>query len=538
MSDMVARTLRLTSPPDTVDTVYSLLESVWEAVPSVSERDRMSLDTAIVELTANVIQHANRGRSITATLTVVVYPERVEATLSDTGEVGDIDVEGRTMPDAAELAESGRGIPLMKALVDTVEHRRVDGFNHWTLVRAREAFREPVEVQRSMPSVSINGIIDEMGRQRALEELGILDTGPEERFDRVTRLAKQLFGVESAAINLIDGDRQWAKSVAGGAIVEMPRDESVCTDTIQSDDTLIVPELTADPRFRDRAQEGVLNFYAGHPLYASSGEKIGAFCVYDSSPRQFTEREQAMLRDLASWVQQELSVSQELSRAAEVQQGLLPHRMLSMPGWDIAGFCLPARAVGGDFYDWYPVGEGAAITLADTMGKGIGAAIIAATVRGVLRSAARFGDVTGAVDLASASLNSDLDTTGLFVTLLHGRLDMDSGEFTYVDAGHGLTIVVRRDGSMERLRSFTPPLGVDAETEWRAQSVTLEPGDMMIVVSDGVLDLYDGTLDSLDRIGALAMLATSSQEIVDALQARARGVAPDDVTVVVVKRDR
>ena len=244
-----------------------------------------------------------------------------------------------------------------------------------------------------------------------------------------------------------------------------------------------------------------------------------------------------MLRDLASWVQQELSVSQELSRAAEVQQGLLPSKMLSMPGWDIAGFCQPARAVGGDFYDWYPVGEGAAITLADTMGKGIAAAIIAATVRAVLRSAARFGDVTGAVNLAAASLNADLDTTGLFVTLFHARVDMDSGEFTFVDAGHGLTVIARTDGTIERLRSHSPPLGVDIDTEWEEQTITLEPGDTLVAASDGVLDLYDGSLDGLDRVAALALLASSSQEVVDALRTRARGTSSDDVTVVVVRRD-
>lgn len=535
--DMVTRTRRLTAPPDTVDTVHELLDSVWGSVADLSPHDRMSLETAIIELTANVIQHANRGQGVNATLTVIAYPDRLEATLSDSGEVDYVELDGRQMPDEDELAESGRGIPLMQALVDSVEHRHVDGFNHWTLVRGREAPGTERSASRGMPSVSISGVIDEMARQRALEELGILDTLPEERFDRVTRLAKSLFGVESAAINLIDGDRQWAKSVAGRALMHMPREASVCTDTIVSEETLVVPDLAADPKFAGRSQEGLLNFYAGHPLYASTGERIGAFCVYDSHARAFSEREQAMLRDLASWVQQELSVSQELSRAAEVQQGLLPSKLLSMPGWDIAGFCQPARAVGGDFYDWYPVGEGAAITLADTMGKGIGAAIIAATVRAVLRSAARFGDVTGAVNLAAASLNADLDTTGLFVTLFHARVDMDTGEVAFVDAGHGLSIVARRDGTIDRLRSSSPPLGVNIDTEWDEQHITLDPGDTLVSVSDGVLDLYDGTLDGLDRVGALAMLASTSQEVVDALRTRARGTSTDDVTLVVIRRE-
>ena len=175
-----------------------------------------------------------------------------------------------------------------------------------------------------------------------------------------------------------------------------------------------------------------------------------------------------MLRDLAGWVQQELTVSQELSRASEVQQGLLPQQLLSMPGWRIAGVCIPARAVGGDFYDWYPVGEGAALTLADAMGKGIGASIIAATVRAVLRSAARFADVAGAIDAASAALTIDLNNAGVFVTAFHARLDMDSGELSYVDAGHGLSIIARADGSSVRLRSNIAA-GSVTPTHWNPQ---------------------------------------------------------------------
>jgi anti-sigma regulatory factor (Ser/Thr protein kinase) len=531
---MVARTLRITAPPDTIDSVHSALESVWAVVPDLHATDRMSVETAVIELTANVIQYANRGKPVSFALTIVVYPDRVEATLSDGGEVDDVGLHSRGMPDA--LAESGRGIPMIQALVDSVEHRRVEGFNHWTLVRAREALREEAPV-RAMPSVSIAGVIDEMARQRALDELAILDTPPEERFDRVTRLAQQLFGVTGSAINLIDRDRQWSKSMVGPFGTEVPRENSACAITIQSDETLIISSLTLAPGFEEIGIPGAFEFYAGHPLYAPGGERIGSFCVYDASPRHFGEHEAAMLRDLAGWVQQELSVSQELSRAAEVQQGLLPQQLLSMPGWDIAGMCLPARAVGGDFYDWYPVGEGAAFTLADTMGKGIGAAIIAATVRAVLRSAARFGDVAGAVDAAAASLTGDLDSTGLFVTLFHGRLDMDSGELTYVDAGHGLSFVVRTDGEVQRLKSMSPPLGIDIETEWITQTVTLKPGDALISVSDGVLDLYPGVQQALDSVTTLVMLATSAEEIVDAIKARARGVAPDDVTVVVVRRD-
>ncbi|MBX9718374.1 MAG: SpoIIE family protein phosphatase [Microbacteriaceae bacterium] len=533
MPEVVSRSFRLHCPPDTVDTLQDLLATVWAQTPQLDSADRMAAELSIVELAANVMEHANNGEPVSFTISIVVYDDRIEATVTDEGVVDHVDLRDRAMPD--QYAERGRGLPIMQALSDSVEHRRIEGFNHWTVVRGRRHGGAPP--RKAMPSISIAGVIDEMARQRALDDMGILDTPPEERFDRVTRLARQLFGVETAAVNLIDGDRQWAKAVSGIGPVEMPRDASMCTVTIQHDEPLVVPDLSADPAHAHKMVPGLLNFYAGFPLYAPGGERIGAFCVYDSQPRHFSARETEMLRDLAGWVQQELTVSQELSRASEVQQGLLPQQMLSLPGWKTAGVCIPARAVGGDFYDWYPVGEGAALTLADAMGKGIAAAIIAATVRAVLRSAARFGDVVGAVDAASAALTVDLDNAGVFVTAFHARLDMDSGVLSYVDAGHGLSIVARADGSSQRLRSTAPPLGVDPETEWQVQTVQLDPGDTLIVVSDGVLDLYDGTLRSLDNLVTLALLAHDPWEIIEAIRARALGANSDDVTVLLVRRD-
>lgn len=459
MPEVVSRTLRISAPPDSIDTVQDLLATVWAQTPDLDPADLMAAELSIVELAANVIEHANRGEAISFTLSVVVYDDRIEATVTDEGRVDVVDLSARSMPE--QYAERGRGIPLMQALTETVEHTHVDGVNYWTVVRARRR-RGSTPRRKGMPSISIAGVIDEMARQRALDDMGLLDTPPEERFDRVARLAVQLFGVETAAINLIDHDRQWSKSVVGKGPQQMPRDASLCTVTITSDSTLIVPDIGVDHDLGDKMQPDLLQFYAGHPLYAPGGERIGAFCIYDSRPRRFSEREADMLRDLASWVQQEVTVSQELSRASAVQQGLLPQQMLSMPGWSIAG---------------------------------------------------------------------------VFVTAFHARLDMDSGELSYVDAGHGLAIVARADGGSQRLTSSSPPLGVDPEAEWPTQSITLDPGDTLVVVSDGVLDLYDGTLASLDNLVALAMLAQDPWEIIDAIRARARGFSADDVTMLVVRRD-
>lgn len=131
------RTLALTSPPDDVDSVHNLLTTVWQAHDDISLRDRISFETAVVELVGNVMRHAREGDGIRCELDVVVQETVLEATLTDSGLPGNITIRGRELPD--EMAESGRGIPLITALVDVVDYSRGEGVNRWYVSRARSS---------------------------------------------------------------------------------------------------------------------------------------------------------------------------------------------------------------------------------------------------------------------------------------------------------------------------------------------------------------------------------------------------------------
>ncbi len=170
-------------------------------------------------------------------------------------------------------------------------------------------------------------------------------------------------------------------------------------------------------------------------------------CIIDDKPRTLTEGETKLLVDLADWVEKELASDAELLHAAEVQRGLLPQRPPDVPGFEIAGRCIPTRAAGGDFYDWYSLGDGTTfqVVLADVMGKGVGAALIAASVRALLRGASRFNPLDEAVIRTGLSLEADLDELGSFVTLFAVRLRSDDPTVQYVDAGHGLGGPAERD---------------------------------------------------------------------------------------------
>ncbi|WP_108248798.1 PP2C family protein-serine/threonine phosphatase [Planctomonas deserti] len=384
-----------------------------------------------------------------------------------------------------------------------------------------------------------DAVVSEAQRQEALDELGILDTAPEERFDRITRMAARIFGTRSSAISFIDRDRQWLKSVVGEVDREKRRSDAFCDTVVRERDTLVVPDASADPRFKHNPfVEGDpgLRFYAGHPLEAPGGEPVGSFCVFGPEPRTMTDDDIRLLRDFAGWVQDELWASEELDRAAEVQRGLLPKEPIRPPGYDVAARCLPARVVGGDFYSWQETPGGAAFTIGDVMGKGLSAAIIAATVRGVFLGTGVQGDIVAMATAAADVLQPDLEEAGSFVTMLHARLDAASGDLRYLDSGHGLGLIVRADGSTERLFSVNPPLGIDLGIPLIARHTTIGPGDAFVAVSDGVLDLFDGTLTGLEEVAAIVRRGPDAQAAVDGILALTPRRAADDVTVVIVRR--
>jgi serine/threonine-protein kinase RsbW len=131
--DLASQTLTMSSPPDDVNRVHELLEAVWAGHTAIGFRDRISFETAVIELASNVIRHADSGQGVAWQLSIDVGENRLEASLTDSGEPKNIALEGRELPD--ELAESGRGIPLIKALVDVVEYEHEGGVNRWRISR-------------------------------------------------------------------------------------------------------------------------------------------------------------------------------------------------------------------------------------------------------------------------------------------------------------------------------------------------------------------------------------------------------------------
>ncbi len=151
---------------------------------------------------------------------------------------------------------------------------------------------------------------DEAQRLAALRSLDILDTPPEERFDRITRLAAALLEMPIVLISLVDSDRRWFKSAYGSKATQIPRDISFCGHAILDDSLFVVPDAHADSRFSDNplVTDGpLIRFYAGRPLKSMQGHRVGTLCVIDRKPRLLTPTQLLLLEDLACIAENELN---------------------------------------------------------------------------------------------------------------------------------------------------------------------------------------------------------------------------------------
>ncbi len=157
--------------------------------------------------------------------------------------------------------------------------------------------------------------VHEQERLFALHQLNLLDTPPSESFDRITRMASQLFGLPIAAVSLTDENRQWFKSRVGVKHWEIPRDKAPCAEVSDSSGVVVISDLLASSCYHDShlAKMGI-RFYAGAPLRTRDGHTLGAMCVLGEEPRQVTDQETATLQDMAAMVMDQIELQHAFGR--------------------------------------------------------------------------------------------------------------------------------------------------------------------------------------------------------------------------------
>jgi hypothetical protein len=379
----------------------------------------------------------------------------------------------------------------------------------------------------------------ERQRLETLESLHLFGTGPETRFDRITMMVAEFYRVPIAGVGIIGSDAIWMKSSLGLPSPRWARNGTFTDAALDADGMLVVEDAQDDPRLAaSPSATGALGirFYAAQQLRAPDGNVLGVFFVADTVPRDFDTADRARLALIGDFFSEELARETDSQRAAEVARALSPQAAPHLEGYEVAGTSIPAQVVGGDVHDWYLEGDDLRLTLADVMGKGVGAAILAAGVRASIRLASRTHGVRSTMVRAADALVHDLSSAGSFSTVFHARLALATGVLTYVDAGHGLSLVIRADGTAVRLHGRHLPLGLEAEDAWEEESVRLEPGDSLVIFSDGLLDFFDDEEATYAYLTGLMTRHASPQGFVDALVKLTPEGQPDDCTVIAVRR--
>ena len=220
-----------------------------------------------------------------------------------------------------------------------------------------------------------------------------------------------------------------------------------------------------------------------------------------------TLRHSRVMREALSSQNQLHALRQELSIAHSMQLTILPTSFPCTPQFEIHGRVIPAKEVGGDFYDIYRLEDGRiGLVIADVSGKGIPAALFMMVCRTLLKGIAiGMGSPGGALTEANALLHAE-NQASMFVTVFYGVFDPKNGDLTYANAGHEPPVVLRRDGSTEALPSTGGvPLGIVDDMEFEERTSTLAPGEFAFLFTDGVTEAQN---ESEEEYGNERVFAT------------------------------
>lgn len=377
-------------------------------------------------------------------------------------------------------------------------------------------------------------------------------------------MARDLVDADRCSIWLIDSkaNELWTMVAHGVPELRIPLGHGIVGAAIANNETILVNDAAADPRFLQLASSA-----GGYqtksllviPLRSSDGKVIGALQALNK-PGGFTEEDVNLLGLAATYsasaietqrLRQEAEAARlilrELEIAQDVQQRLFPEHTPELAPLDIAAYCRPAKSVGGDYYDFVEMSDGGLFfTLGDVSGKGMGAAVLMASIQASIRSQvfdrpASLPNLVGVFNKAVASFSR----SERYSTLFCGFFDPTFRHLTYVNAGQVDPLLLRQDsGELQRLDIGGPPVGLLSFSMYSAGTLTLHPGDTILLFSDGISEATNENGDMWDDREVRQILKAkhtlAAQEILEAVVQGADQFAgaaeqADDMTLMVLK---
>ena len=379
----------------------------------------------------------------------------------------------------------------------------------------------------------------------------------EEIFPLILNLAVKGVGAQRGLVLTLEDGRLVPRAVKGD---DFHISRAVRDRVLDHRESLLVHDVSQDEAFQASltiAEQRVRSLMAV-PLQTET-EVIGL--VYVDSPgfiRDFSEEDLALLTVMGNIAavrieharlleveQAEKFHQREIQQAAEIQSNFLPSVAPDVPGFELAGQSIPCRSVGGDYFDFVPLVDGRmAIVLGDVAGKGMAAALMMSSLQARVHLLAEEEDDLGHF---ITRLNRSVAATcpaGRFITLFILALDPLTGTFTYVNAGHNPPYIRRVGGILDQLTEGGPVIGILKSITYSGASGVLNPGDTLVIYSDGLTEAVSPTDEEFGEKGLESLLLNppcSAQSLLEELFGAARGFmagrpAADDLTMVVVHR--
>jgi len=236
----------------------------------------------------------------------------------------------------------------------------------------------------------------------------------------------------------------------------------------------------------------------------------------------------------------------QLNVAMETQRTFLPKHDPAVPGYDISGHNTPSGQVGGDYYDFIRIVDShLGIAIADVSGKGMPAALIMASFRASLIAEIRNNYSIRTIGQKVNSLLCESLEPGMYVTAVYGVLDLANHILTFANFGHNPPVWLKRDGQVEMLSEGGVIFGVDREATFEERAFMIQPGEIIVMYTDGVTEVFDKDGDEFGRDGLIEVIRANrdkkSAQLAGAIRdAVSSHAAPthvfDDITLVVIKR--
>ena len=439
------------------------------------------------------------------------------------------------------------------------EGTRVFSVRELSAINTRPAI-DPGELQRQNRVLAIlSKAASELVVHRPLGEL----------FELVLDLLLEAVGAERGAILLLDGSPphpviKASRSRSGDPLTRVSR--SIARRAMEERVSLLLPNVLEDVRFKSEDSilaSGIRTAMCAPLWFTATGEGRDSVIglVYVDSLQHahaFTEDDLRVLTALANVAAAKIEnvrlleesmekrrMEEDMRMAAEIQNGLLPREAPGVPGWDVAGCNRPCRTVGGDYYD-FAIEEGRLLlALGDVSGKGTGAALLMTVLRAAVRGHWTDPSLSAAVARINRTVCQNVPSSK-YVTFFLAGLDPATGELDYVNAGHNPPLLVREDGTVEKLSDGGLVLGMFENIVYDAGRVEMRKGDTLVIYSDGVTETWDPDGEEYGEESLLALvvrerrlaaeeLQNSILRAIEGFEAGAR--ATDDRTIVVLKRD-